>query len=312
MTVLRDRPPLLIATSNRGKLAEYADLLGDVPFTLRSPRDLASAPPEPREAGATYLENALLKAHTYAAATGMLSVADDSGLEVDALAGDPGVHTRRYFGEDLTDEARNRRLLELLAGRHERGARFVCVIALGWPDGRVETFQGVARGRIAEAPAGGHGFGYDPLFVADGQSRTMAELPPEQKHRLSHRGHAAEPLRERLDVLGYTVAHVATEAAWRSAREAGEYRDASLASDGFIHCSWPWQVARVASALFRGRGDLVLLLVDTRGLRAALRLEPAWPAEGFPHLYGPLNLDAVVRSAPYAPRPDGRFPSPEI
>jgi XTP/dITP diphosphohydrolase len=189
---------LLLATSNQGKVGEYRELLEGVPFTLRSLRDLAEVAPEPPEDAPTYAENATTKARAYAAGSGLLAVADDSGLEVDALGGAPGPRTKRYFGDEASDAERNQRLLALLAGRADRAARFVCVIALGWPDGRVETFRGIAEGHIAERPAGSFGFGYDPVFVAEGASRTMAELPPPEKHRVSHRGRAAAKLRERL------------------------------------------------------------------------------------------------------------------
>ena len=161
------------------------------------------APPEPPEDAPTYRENVVTKARTYARATGMLTIADDSGLEVSALGGEPGVRTKRYFGEGLSDAERNRRLLDLLRGRDDRSARFVCAIALAWPDGRVETFEGVCPGRIAHAPAAkpGWGFGYDPVFIAEGEARTMAELPPEEKNRISHRGRAVAKLRERLAAL---------------------------------------------------------------------------------------------------------------
>ncbi len=192
---------LLVATTNRGKLAEYAGLLAGVPVRVRSLADLGALPPEPHEDAASYAENAVVKAGAYARGTAMLAVADDSGLEVRALGGAPGVRTKRYFGDDVPDVERNRRLLELLRGSADRSARFVCVIALAWPDGRVETFEGECAGRIAEAPAGEGGFGYDPIFVARGHDRTMAELPPEEKNRISHRGRAAAKLRDRLATL---------------------------------------------------------------------------------------------------------------
>jgi XTP/dITP diphosphohydrolase len=189
---------LLVATTNRGKVREYEELLAGAPVRLVSLDDLPSRPAEPAEDADTYVENAIAKAREYARASGLLTVADDSGLEVDALGGAPGVRTKRYFGDDATDAVRNERLLALLRGRADRGARFVAVIALAWPDGRVETFEGESRGRIAERPAGAHGFGYDPVFVPDGERATMAELGPAVKHAISHRGRAAAKLRERL------------------------------------------------------------------------------------------------------------------
>ncbi len=192
---------LLVATTNRGKLAEYAELLAHLPVRVRPLADLPVAPLEPTEDAETYSENAIAKARAYARATGMLTVADDSGLEVAALGGAPGVRTKRYFGDGVADAERNRRLLALLEGNADRRARFACVIALAWPDGTAETFEGACPGRIADAPSGARGFGYDPIFIPEGQARTMAELPSEEKNRLSHRGRAAARLRQRLREL---------------------------------------------------------------------------------------------------------------
>jgi len=128
----------------------------------------------------------------------MRTLSDDSGLEVDALHGAPGLRSRRFFGEDSTPQERNARLLALLEGVKARGARFVCVAALATPDGRVETFEGEVRGEIAETPRGHGGFGYDPIFVISGDGRTMAEVSAEEKHSLSHRGRAAAKVRARL------------------------------------------------------------------------------------------------------------------
>jgi XTP/dITP diphosphohydrolase len=152
-------------------------------------------PPEPEETGTTFAENASFKARAYAAASGLRTVSDDSGLEVDALHGAPGLRSRRFFGEDATPGERNARLLALLEGVGARGARFVCVTALAWPDGRVELFEGEVRGEITYAPRGAHGFGYDPIFEITGDGRTMAELAHDEKHRISHRGLAAAKLR---------------------------------------------------------------------------------------------------------------------
>jgi XTP/dITP diphosphohydrolase len=186
---------LLIGSANPGKQREYQELLAGLEFTLVVPADLDPAPPEPEETGATFAENASHKARAYAAASGLRSVADDSGLEVDALRGAPGLRSRRFFGEDAGAAERNMRLLALLEGVEARGARFVCVTALAWPDGRVELFDGEVRGEIALAPRGEQGFGYDPLFVVAGDGRTMADLPHDEKHRLSHRGLAVAKLR---------------------------------------------------------------------------------------------------------------------
>jgi XTP/dITP diphosphohydrolase len=189
---------LLIGTGNRGKQKEYGELLRGLPYELVFPQDLTPVPPEPEETGKTFAENASRKAREYAAASGLRTVADDSGLEVDALRGAPGLRSRRFFGDDASAAERNTRLLALLQGVEARGARFVCVTALAWPDGRVELFDGEVRGEIALAPRGGQGFGYDPLFVIAGDGRTMAELPAHEKHRISHRGLAVAKLRAYL------------------------------------------------------------------------------------------------------------------
>lgn len=191
---------LLIGSGNPGKQREYRELLAGLDLELVVPADLEPLPPEPEENGATFAANASHKARAYAAAGGLRTVADDSGLEVDALRGAPGLRSRRFFGDDASAAERNTRLLALLEGVQARGARFVCVTALAWPDGRVEMFDGEVRGEIALAPSGEQGFGYDPLFVIAGDGRTMAELPPHEKHRISHRGLAVAKLRAFLAV----------------------------------------------------------------------------------------------------------------
>ena len=193
---------LLVATTNRGKLREYRELLADARVRLRSLADLDAQPSEPPEDADSFAENAIVKARAYAEATRLITVADDSGLEIAALGGAPGVRTKRYFGEGLSDAERNARLLERLRGAPDRTARFVCVIALAWPGGHVETFEGICPGRIADAPAGANGFGYDPVFVPEGYTRTIAELPTEVKNRISHRGRAAAKVRARLQDRG--------------------------------------------------------------------------------------------------------------
>ncbi len=190
---------LLIATRNRGKLREYEALLADLGLELV---DLNSAgiTLEVEETGATFEENAILKARTYAQASGLLTLADDSGLEVDALRGEPGVHSARYDGCGGSDEDRYRLLLRRLEGVPEeaRGARFRCVIAIATPEGEVYTSEGTCEGCIAFQPRGSHGFGYDPIFFVPGYGRTMAQLPPEVKNRISHRARAVEGAREIL------------------------------------------------------------------------------------------------------------------
>ena len=190
---------LLIATRNRGKKREYARLLEGLEMQLITLDDLGVTKTI-KEDGASYTENALLKARGYAAATGLVTLADDSGLEVDALDGAPGVLTARYAGQGATDEQRYSLLLEQLKDvPHEHlTARFRCVIALAWPDGRVEITEGICEGRITREPRGEHGFGYDPVFYVPEYGCTMAELPPEIKNRISHRARAAAAASEIL------------------------------------------------------------------------------------------------------------------
>ncbi|HEX2028420.1 MAG TPA: RdgB/HAM1 family non-canonical purine NTP pyrophosphatase [Nitriliruptorales bacterium] len=192
---------LVLATANRGKLAELRRILADVPVDLVTMDQLAVDPPE--ETGATFEENALLKARAVSGATGLAALADDSGLQVDALSGAPGVLSARYAGRHGDDAANNARLLAELAEvpDHRRTARFVCVAALVTPDGRAWTTHGTMQGRIARTPSGSGGFGYDPLFVGLGETRTNAELPPEVKDARSHRGAAFRALRPIVEEL---------------------------------------------------------------------------------------------------------------
>jgi XTP/dITP diphosphohydrolase len=193
-----DRHPILLGSANPGKLREYREILAGLDVELVAPTDLEPVPEEPAEDAATFAENASAKARAYAAASGLQTIVDDSGLEVFALRGAPGVRSRRFFGEDASAEERNTKLLALLDGVTDRSARFVCVTALASPDGHVELFEGEVHGEIAESPRGRAGFGYDPVFVIAGDGRTMAELSSEEKHRISHRGLAGAKLRARL------------------------------------------------------------------------------------------------------------------
>jgi XTP/dITP diphosphohydrolase len=153
---------LLLGTRNAGKVAELRALLRGLDLDLVDLSDLADPPPDPPEDAPTYAENATAKALAYARATGLPTIADDSGLEVDALGGAPGVRSRRFFGEDASPDERNRMLLGLLDGVSDRTARFVAVVALAQPDGRVETFDGEVRGEIAESPRGDDRVGDHP------------------------------------------------------------------------------------------------------------------------------------------------------
>lgn len=194
---------LLIGTSNPGKVREYATLLAEVPARLLSLRDVGLESHDPDEPFPTYAENAAHKALSYARASGLLALADDSGLEVDALDGRPGVYSARYGGGG--DRGRYLKLLDEMkvVPDSARGARFQCVVALADPvSGQVELGSGECHGRIAHAPGeGNNGFGYDAVFIADGYDVCFSALPPEAKHAISHRGRAVRALIPRLTML---------------------------------------------------------------------------------------------------------------
>jgi non-canonical purine NTP pyrophosphatase (RdgB/HAM1 family) len=193
---------LLLASQNPGKLAEMRQLVGPLPFTVLGPRDLGIHE-APEETGATFLENAILKARYYAARSGRLTVADDSGLSVDALDGGPGLYSSRFGGEGATDEDRNRLLLEKLAGKDEaqRGAHFTSAVAVARGEDVLFQVVETVEGRIALEPRGPNGFGYDPLFFYPPYGRTFGESSSEDKARVSHRGKAFARLREFLAAL---------------------------------------------------------------------------------------------------------------
>jgi XTP/dITP diphosphohydrolase len=193
------RPILVLATLNPAKGRELVALLGSVPFEIRMLADISGAR-LPEETGATYAENALVKARVAAELTGALALGDDSGLEVDALDGAPGLYTARFGGPGLDDRGRWGLLLERLRGvpASRRTARFRCVIALAGRGRPEKVVEGVADGVIAEAPRGGRGFGYDPVFFYPPLGRTFAELTDEEKARVSHRGLALAAARRLL------------------------------------------------------------------------------------------------------------------
>lgn len=193
---------LLIATGNEGKLREYRRLLKGLPLVVTWPAREGILL-QVKETGETLAENAILKARAYAGASGLLTWADDSGLEVDALQGEPGVRSARYAGPDASDDARCRFLLERLRGVpwEERTARFRCVVALVDRAGGLHTAEGICEGIIALEPRGKEGFGYDPIFYLPEQGRTMAELPLHEKNAISHRGLAARAARAILQDL---------------------------------------------------------------------------------------------------------------
>jgi XTP/dITP diphosphohydrolase len=188
----------VLASNNPKKLAELRTILADLSLELLSQRE-AGLLLEAEETGATFEENAFIKAHAASEALGLPAIADDSGLCVDALGGAPGVLSARYTGRhDDTDEARCRFLLEKLRDEEHRAARFVSCICCRFPDGAVLRARGECGGEILREPRGTRGFGYDPVFLPTGESRSMAELSAEEKNRISHRGRALRQFREEL------------------------------------------------------------------------------------------------------------------
>ena len=197
-------PKLLLATNNAGKIDELRRLLQGCGWEIVTPADMG-LDLSVEEPGKTYEENATRKALQYAQASGLVALADDSGLEVDALGGRPGVQSARYAGPKRTDAERVQKLLEELNGVPDakRTARFRAVIAIAGPDGRVETVEGTVEGQIARAPRGANGFGYDPVFLLPDHGRTAAELPADDKDAISHRGVAARKARSVLEGWGH-------------------------------------------------------------------------------------------------------------
>ncbi len=177
-------------------------MLAGLPFDVRTLDDYPDVPPLPEE-GETYEANARFKAVTVARWLGEIALADDSGLEVDYLEGRPGVRSARFLGEHATDEDRNREILRLLEGvpPENRTARYRAVVAVAFPDGRVQTFEGTCEGAIALEPRGRGGFGYDPIFYVPELDRTVAELAPAEKDWISHRGQALRKARDFLRSL---------------------------------------------------------------------------------------------------------------
>ncbi len=190
---------LLAATGNRGKFTEIREILGDTVTRLYSLADFPGLP-QVEEDGVTFAENALKKAQSAVRATGKPVIADDSGLEVGALEGRPGVRSARFAGEGAGDSANNAKLLKELAHCPDdrRAAAFRCAIALCFPDGSCRTFFGELKGVILKEPRGNGGFGYDPLFLVPEYGQTLAELPLAVKNAISHRGQALERLKEYL------------------------------------------------------------------------------------------------------------------
>lgn len=191
---------ILIATRNKHKLTEIRSIFSAIQVELIGADEFGSLP-EVEEDADTFEGNAIKKARTLCDATGMWTLADDSGLEVDALDGAPGVYSARYAGEPSNTPANNAKLLRELADKPNRTARFRCVIAIAAPDGREWTVDGRCEGKIALTPSGNAGFGYDPLFIPDGYSVSFADMPAEQKNSISHRGRALAKAAELISKL---------------------------------------------------------------------------------------------------------------
>ena len=190
----------VLASHNKAKLIEMRDILGELGIRVISQAE-AGVDVEPEETGTTFEDNARIKAVAVMEASGLPALADDSGLMVDALGGAPGVYSARYGGgHDRTDADRNALLLKNLENEEHRGAKFVSVIAVAWPDGRVLTARGEVHGEIAREERGSNGFGYDPLFLLP-DGRHMAELSSEEKNGISHRGNALRELKRLLTEL---------------------------------------------------------------------------------------------------------------
>lgn len=187
-----DEKKLVIASHNPGKVREIADLLRPFGVEVVSASELDL--PEPEETEDTFIGNALLKAHAAAKASGLPALSDDSGLAVTALDGAPGIYSARWAGPDKDFMVAMEKVEELMRGAEDRSAKFVCALALAWPDGHAEVFEGTVAGDITWPPTGGMGFGYDPIFTAEGENITFAEMEPERKHAMSHRADAFKQL----------------------------------------------------------------------------------------------------------------------
>lgn len=191
---------LLLATTNEHKLDEFRTIFRNLPFTLLSLRDV-QLDMDVEETGTTFAENAILKARAYAQVSQMLTLSDDSGIEIDALGGAPGVYSARFAGRETSYEERFRLIFERLrdVSPSERTARFRCAIALAEPSGYMRVVEGTIEGVIAENARGENGFGYDPIFLVPELGKTTAEMSPAEKNQISHRGRAAEAARRLLE-----------------------------------------------------------------------------------------------------------------
>jgi len=195
-----EKTEMILGTRNHGKIAEFRSLFKGMQIKLLSFYDFPDVPPVVED-GKTFQENAAKKAKAIAKATGRIAVSDDSGLEVDFLKGVPGVYSARFAGERATDRDNARKVLKRLDGAawEERSARFVCVICSATPKGKTVSAEGTCTGTISFEMRGSHGFGYDPIFIPDGYTLTMAEMEPELKNRISHRADAMNKFRKALE-----------------------------------------------------------------------------------------------------------------
>ncbi len=194
---------IVFATANEGKLKEIREILADFDIEVISMEE-AGIELEVEENGATFEENSLIKARALKELTGLPALADDSGLVVDYLNGEPGIYSARYMGRDTSYDEKNTHIIEQLAEAEgeERSARFVCVISLVLPDGREFTKTGTMEGRIGYEIKGSNGFGYDPIFFLPEYGKTSAEISPEEKNRISHRGKALREMKKLIEQLG--------------------------------------------------------------------------------------------------------------
>ena len=183
---------LVIASHNAGKVREIGELLA--PWRVEVVSAATLGLPEPEETGTTFAANAELKARAAAQAAQLPALADDSGLAVDGLGGDPGIYSARWAGPNKDFGLAMQKILDGLDGKTDRSARFICALSLAWPDGRIQTFEGKVEGTIAPAPLGSQGFGYDPIFIPTGSTLTFGQFEPAAKHAISHRADAFNQL----------------------------------------------------------------------------------------------------------------------
>lgn len=208
---MNERMTIVLATRNRGKSIEFSNYLKDFPIDLKDLNDFGPIP-EATEDGDTFDDNAYKKASFTAKVLGFPALADDSGLEVDALNGAPGLHSARFAGDDATDATNTEKLLRELEAVSDRTARFRCVLSLAVPTGPALTYEAVCEGRILKARRGNHGFGYDPVFYYPPLGKTFAELSVEEKSAVSHRGRALQELKAEFDkVLAWLRIRLAEE-----------------------------------------------------------------------------------------------------